>query len=577
VRGQKRSHWGQNGQNGNSINIHPDSTSNPATYQQHRERALSYDSQFLNQPQVLQTIPLAVLETSNSAPVANTSAQEPLAQEPNTLAPQADFLNNINTCNNSDQLSMIRSLGREQVHPWTTPKRKDEIAVLLNQIQVAEAVEAPIEGPAPKRAKDGTLIFEVLTMFASKDKQLPMTKGSFDAIMLAAGDYVDTLDVDPAPSWQWKSWSNSSGHLAVASNEMADLVVETINGLNGKVTGAGAPFRLWRACDLIERTLVKLDLKDSQKYEKKAEEILQMVFKLNKLKGGYTEATTDTDFKSKHFIRFKADPELKADLESRQTGSATFWLKYGGQQREGHMSRDPALVAREEAARVRARVEAALAKAIAESTRPLILAGSPVTAGGGPSAPVDQQQQLQQQQPQQQQQPSASHGSEVMSLVGYHAWSSTHNPQQQQSQQGNPNMNKLNLESNQTTSNLTGQDTTVTPQPEVTPTKGSVATRIRQLEDASSPPAGHDMAALSGGLPAEPSEAWGDAPTVTRQLRASPPTPPVAPPTNHMNATLNSSSFSYTSMDHSSEISNEIDDFLKQDDNVDEAMGDVDP
>jgi hypothetical protein len=185
VRGQKRSHHGQNGQNGNpNLNhIHLDSTSNPATtYQQHRERALSYDSQFLNQPQVLQTTPNAVLETTNSAPEANT-----LALEPNTLALQAvtllgdDFLTHLNTSNNSDQLSMIRSLGREQVHPRTTPERRDEIAVFLNQIQVAEAVETPIEGPAPKRAKDGTLIFEVLTMFASKDKQLPMTKGSLES------------------------------------------------------------------------------------------------------------------------------------------------------------------------------------------------------------------------------------------------------------------------------------------------------------------------------------------------------------------------------------------------------------
>jgi hypothetical protein len=61
--------------------------------------------------------PIAVLETTNSAPEANTLAPEPntLAQEPNTLAPQAvtfigvEFLNHINTSNNSDQLSMIRN------------------------------------------------------------------------------------------------------------------------------------------------------------------------------------------------------------------------------------------------------------------------------------------------------------------------------------------------------------------------------------------------------------------------------------------------------------------------------------
>jgi hypothetical protein len=211
----------------------------------------------------------------------------------------------------------------------TTPKRRDAIAILLHQIEIAEVVVTPIEGPAPKRAKDGTPIFEELTMFASHDQQLSMTKESFKAIMLAAGDHVDTLNVDPAPSWLWKSWSNSSGHLAVASEDMAKLVVLTINGLNGKVEGE-APFRLWRPSELTERILVKLDLKDSGKYTNMAEEILLTVFKINKLRGGFTEATTDTDFRSKHILRFKADPELKADLQSRQNGNSTFWLMLGG-------------------------------------------------------------------------------------------------------------------------------------------------------------------------------------------------------------------------------------------------------
>jgi hypothetical protein len=56
------------------------------------------------------------------------------------------------------------------------------------------------------------------------------------------------------------------------------------------------------------------------------------------------------------------------------------------------MARDPALVAREEAARVRGRVEAALAKAIAESTRPLISqVDHPVAAGEGSTARNEQQ------------------------------------------------------------------------------------------------------------------------------------------------------------------------------------------
>jgi hypothetical protein len=102
-RGQKRSHYVQ-GPNGNPIFNHLND-------QQNRERARSYDSQFLNQPLVLQT--------SNLAPEANSLALEPnnLAIEPNTLALPAvtllgdEFLNAINTSNNLDQLSMIRTLG----------------------------------------------------------------------------------------------------------------------------------------------------------------------------------------------------------------------------------------------------------------------------------------------------------------------------------------------------------------------------------------------------------------------------------------------------------------------------------
>jgi hypothetical protein len=97
------------------------------------------------------------------------------------------------------------------------------------------------------------------------------------------------------------------------------------------------------------------------------------------------------------------------------------------------------------------------------------------------------------------------------------------------------------------------------------------------------------MWALSGGLPAETrgaSEAWGAAPTTTRQLGVTPPTPPIHPSVGHMNATLNSSTFSYRSMDTSSEaVADEIDAFLEQEgspkgpmpENQDDDMGEETP
>jgi hypothetical protein len=64
-------------------------------------------------------------------------------------------------------------------------------------------------------------------------------------------------------------------------------------------------------------------------------------------------------------------------------------------QREAHMSRDPLLVAREEAAKLKERVETALAKAIAASSRPDLDQADPLpvpttggSPGGGSPAPV---------------------------------------------------------------------------------------------------------------------------------------------------------------------------------------------
>jgi hypothetical protein len=129
-------------------------------------------------------------------------------------------------------------------------------------------------------------------------------------------------------------------------------------------------------------------------YDGDAEKILLVVFRKNKLEGTYTDARCITDGKDKYTCLFYADPVLQLCLEKLQTGGRTFLLKLGGMQREAHMSRGP-LVAWEEAANLKERVETALAKAIAASSRPYLDQADPLpvpttggSPGGGSPAPV---------------------------------------------------------------------------------------------------------------------------------------------------------------------------------------------
>jgi hypothetical protein len=139
--------------------------------------------------------------------------------------------------------------------------------------------------------------------------------------------------------------------------------------------------------------LVTLTL-DECMYDGDAEKILLVVFRKNKLEGTYTDARCITDGKDKYTCLFYADPVLQLCLEKLQTGGRTFLLKLGGMLREAHMSRGP-LVAWEEAAKLKERVETALAKAIAASSRPYLDQADPLpvpttggSPGGGSPAPV---------------------------------------------------------------------------------------------------------------------------------------------------------------------------------------------
>jgi hypothetical protein len=114
-RGQKRSRFGQGqGPHGNPI-------INNTNEQQTRERARCYDSPFLNQPLVHQT--------PNLAPEANYLGLEPynVAAEHNVIIPE-NYPGTVIIPENYPGTVI-----REQLHVRTTPKRRDAIAILLQQ------------------------------------------------------------------------------------------------------------------------------------------------------------------------------------------------------------------------------------------------------------------------------------------------------------------------------------------------------------------------------------------------------------------------------------------------------------
>jgi hypothetical protein len=222
-----------------------------------------------------------------------------------------------------------------------------------------------------------------------------------------------------------------------------------------------------------------------------------------------------------------ANPELRSNLERCQSGSSTFFLNLWGQDRELVMARDPLVVAAEEAAVMRTRVETALAKAMATSERlALIPVASAAATTGGEEEPalVQQQQQQQhqqglvappmsnfmrqyqkvqrehrellqqqqqQEQPQQQQDQQQQHQQpEAAGLKDYHDWAAKNLPdqqqQQQQQQQGKATFSIINY--------LIDKQATYPP--------GVVKERIASIEElAASPPQGIDPQTLVGGLP----------------------------------------------------------------------------
>jgi hypothetical protein len=300
-----------------------------------------------------------------------------------------DYLLAANSFNHLEQLDLIRRLTRELRDQRTSDARHVEIALFLRKIVIAEPAEGPPAAKKQALAKNGKPTVEVLTLYSSKQEQLPLTQVDFASIMGKAAAFIEGLPKGGTyPEWNWASWCNKHrGQIAVASEDQAALVTALINCL--EVPGVG-PFHLWRENETQELTQVKLFLDDGFMQSWTEQMVMGGLFTRNTLEGTYHEYASVITGK-RHVVHFKADTKLKTSLAMHQAGSSTFRLKLGGQDRKALMPRDPSVVAAEETAALRDRIERALAKAIAASDPDLVLQDEELP-------PLQQPQQQQQQQ-----------------------------------------------------------------------------------------------------------------------------------------------------------------------------------
>jgi hypothetical protein len=376
--GNKRRHQSGNfgGNNGN----YDSNPGNPAVSAQHRERA--------------RRSPISQLPNLTSATLNGPASLISVSQTPQNLVlhttpkPQTidEFFTKFVSLDHLAQLDMIKRLDREQRDRRTSDSRCVEIALILRRIEVVDpVVEAPMaKRPAP--GKNGKPTVEVLTMHATKNKQLPLTQEDFGSIMAEATAFIEKLPKGGTyPEWNWASWCYKyRGQIAVASEGQAVLVTALINSL--EVPGVDA-FHLWRESEIMELTPVKLILDYGFMQSWTDEMVMDGIFTRNpSLEGTPHEVKSVIDTQTKrHIVHFLADPKLKTSLAKLQNGSSTFYLRLGGQDRKTIMARDPLVVAAEEAAELKSRIERALAKAIEASNPDLVV----------PAATPDHQQQQQ--------------------------------------------------------------------------------------------------------------------------------------------------------------------------------------
>jgi hypothetical protein len=253
IRAQKRSHPG--GENGN----YDSNPGYPVASAQNRENAKSSPSSKL--PSLTSANPNGrALPNSVLLTLQNSVLQTPQNSVLQTL-PQPlndEFLIEFASSNHPAQLSLIRRLDREQRDRRTSNSRCVDIAVFLRRIEVLDPVVETPEARRPALAKNGKPTVEVLTMYSSKDEQLPLTSGDFDCIMGVAVAFIEKLPKGKTyPEWNWASWCNKyRGQLAMASEGQAVLVAALFNSPEVP----GVVFHLWRESEIRVLTPVKIIL-----------------------------------------------------------------------------------------------------------------------------------------------------------------------------------------------------------------------------------------------------------------------------------------------------------------------------
>jgi ankyrin repeat protein len=173
-------------------------------------------------------------------------------------------------------------------------------------------------------------VTEVLYLFSSKTRQLPLLLDLYNRVVKAinAEIFKRSLAKLPTPVWKYASWNNKDfrGHFGVQSDAQAASLHELVNSLHLE----GDLFRLYRQGELDEEWLVTITLTGASLVDEDPAQIMRMVMHFNDLSGKYTGLVNDVQGGWEHSVRFFADATLHAHLLERKDQDGQFKLLIGG-------------------------------------------------------------------------------------------------------------------------------------------------------------------------------------------------------------------------------------------------------